>query len=53
MAFIDAKERVMIITLTQLGRRKLSEGKLNIKYYTLNDDEVDYQAQYVNQSGSV
>lgn len=43
MGFIDSKERVLEISLTQHGRKKLSEGKLSVKYYSFSDDEVDYQ----------
>lgn len=45
MAFLDPKERVMDIILTQYGRKKLSQGKLEIKFYRFFDDEVDYQTQ--------
>lgn len=45
-SFLDSKERIMEVILTQKGRQKLAQGKLNIKYYAFHDDEIDYQAQY-------
>lgn len=42
MAFIDPKEELLNIILTQHGRKKLAEGDLKIKYYAFFDDEVDY-----------
>jgi hypothetical protein len=41
--FIDNKENVMEILLTQHGRKLLSEGKLIAKYYRFFDDEVNYK----------
>lgn len=35
----------MDIILTQYGRKKLSQGDLQIKYYRFFDDEVNYQTQ--------
>jgi hypothetical protein len=50
--FIDNKENVMEISLTQYGREKLSQGKLIVKYYRFFDDEVNYKiSEYY--SGSV
>lgn len=51
MAFVDNKERVMEIILTQHGRKLLNKGKLIAKYYKFFDDEVDYQVP-VYHSGS-
>ena len=42
MSFLDNKERVMEIQLTEHGRKLLSQGKLIVKYYRFLDDEVDY-----------
>ena len=43
MGFLDPKERVMDIILTQYGRSKLAqEGSLKVKYYRFFDDEIDY-----------
>lgn len=43
MAFLDPKERAVDIILTQYGRKKLSEGKLIVKFYKFFDDDCDYQ----------
>jgi hypothetical protein len=50
MAFLDPKEQMLKLILTDYGRRKLSEGKLKVKYYSFFDDEVDYLT--LNNSGS-
>ena len=42
MAFLCPFERSMDVILTQHGRKKLSEGKLIVKYYKFSDPEVDY-----------
>lgn len=49
MAFLNSKEQIMDIVLTDLGRKRLAQGHLNIKYYAFHDDEIDYQAQYQNR----
>lgn len=46
MSFLDSKERIMDILLTQEGRKRLSQGNLQIKYYRFFDDEVDYQTPF-------
>lgn len=46
MSFLDPKERILDITLTEEGRKKLSQGKLQVKYYRFFDDEVDYQISF-------
>lgn len=52
--FLDGKQTIMDIILTQKGREQLAKGKLKIKYYAFGDDEIDYAAQYTNRaSGSV
>lgn len=43
MAFLDNKEELLSIILTEYGREKLSKGELVVKYYTFFDDEVDYE----------
>lgn len=40
--FLDPKERIMDVILTQHGRKLLSQGKLIVKYYRFFDDEIDY-----------
>jgi hypothetical protein len=46
MAFLDPKETIMSITLTDEGRKKLSTGQLQMKFYRFFDDEVDYQTPF-------
>lgn len=52
MAFLDPKERVLDVILTQHGRKLLSKGELKIKYYSFSDDEVDYKVTSGIMSGS-
>lgn len=43
MAFIEKEEPVILnIKLTDIGRRKLSEGNLQFKQIALGDSEIDY-----------
>ena len=49
MSFLDKKEQILEICLTKHGRKLLSKGKLNIKYYAFADDEVDYQVSSFSQ----
>lgn len=43
MAFLNPRERIIDIKLTQKGRELLSQGKLKIKFFSLFDDEIDYK----------
>jgi hypothetical protein len=43
MGFLNPKERIIDIKLTQKGRELLSQGKLKVKFFSLFDDEVDYK----------
>lgn len=43
MAFMDNKEEIMSIILTEYGRNLLDEGKFKPVFYAFFDDEVDYQ----------
>lgn len=43
MAYQDSNVRVLDATLTDVGRRKLAAGDLNVRYFALFDDEVDYR----------
>lgn len=52
MALLDPKEDLFKIILTQYGRKKLSEGDLKVEYYAFVDDEVDYEAGELPQTGS-
>lgn len=54
MSFLDPKERVMEIILTQHGRKKLAQGKFKPVYFAFSDDEIDYQVNNFSQlSGSL
>ena len=45
MAFIDRKEELVKIILTQHGRKQLSKGKFAVRWFAFADDEVDYEVQ--------
>ena len=42
MGFLDPKERVQDVVLTQEGRRQLAAGILEFRYFSVHDDEMDY-----------
>lgn len=42
MGFLDQKERVLDVVLTDLGRDLLSRNQLNFKYYAFSDEGIDY-----------
>jgi chorismate mutase len=42
MAFLDKKERVLDIVLTQEGRKLLAQNDLDFAYYAFSDDGIDY-----------
>ena len=45
MGFILKNNQGLIVTrLTDVGRRKISQGKFNVKYFQIGDSEVDYNA---------
>lgn len=52
MNFLDPKEEMLKIILTEYGRELLSKGELEIVYYAFSDDEIDYQTTFVT-SGSL
>lgn len=52
MGLLDKKERIVDMILTQEGRRQLSLGQLEFRYFCLFDDEVDYDP-YVPSTGSL
>ncbi|MDP3987034.1 MAG: hypothetical protein Q8P81_02295 [Nanoarchaeota archaeon] len=45
MGFIDPKECVMEVELTQYGKRLLSNGKFSPKYYAFFDDDILYDGR--------
>jgi len=48
MSFLDPKETVISIELTQHGKRLLSQGKFNPKYYSFCDDDILYDSLYAS-----
>lgn len=42
MGFLDRKSRVIDFRLTEHGRKKISTGHLDITYFSLSDDGIDY-----------
>lgn len=46
MAFLNKKEQVLDIELTQHGKRLLSKGKLKPVYYAFFDDDILYDGEY-------
>jgi len=46
LAFINKKEEVIQIELTQYGRRLLSKGKFKPVYYSFYDDEIIYDGKF-------
>lgn len=55
MAFLDPKERVLDIVLTDYGRELLSENRLNFTYYAFSDEGIDYSGSIStkNFTGSI
>ena len=47
MSFLDKKESVLDIELTQLGKYLLAKGKFKPVYYVFSDDEVLYNVAFV------
>ena len=46
MKFLNKKEQVLDIQLTQYGKRLLAEGSFKPQYYAFYDDDVLYDSQY-------
>lgn len=46
MSFLDPKERVLDVELTQYGKRLLSRGKMRPVYYAFYDDNILYDSEY-------
>lgn len=51
--FMDKKEEILKIILTEHGRRKLAKGEFIPKYYSFMDSDVDYQPILFSQTGSL
>ena len=52
MGLLDKNDRIIDLVLPSEGRRQLSLGELEFKYFSVFDDEVDYDP-YVANSGSL
>jgi len=52
MLFLDKKEEVLDIKLTQFGKSKLSVGEFKPVYYAFFDDDILYDSNYAEISGS-
>lgn len=52
MSFFDSKEEVIKIELTNHGKRLLSKGKFNPKYYAFYDDDIVYDNKFAHISES-
>ena len=50
MAFLNKKEDVIEIQLTQYGKYLLSQGKLSPVYYAFFDDDIIYDQRYASGS---
>jgi len=48
MRFFDAKEEVLDVQLTQVGKRKLSHGRFRPYYYAFFDDDILYDSSYAS-----
>ena len=48
MTFMNKKEEVLDIKLTQYGKRLLSQGKFDPVYYTFHDEGVLYDSEYAS-----
>ena len=46
MSFLDKKEQVVDIELTQFGKQLLSKGKFKPEFYAFFDDDVLYDSRY-------
>jgi hypothetical protein len=42
MGFLDQKNRVLDVVLTDYGRELLAQNKLNFQYYAFSDEGIDY-----------
>ena len=52
MKFFDQKEEVIDLQLTQYGKKLLSTGQMRPVYYAFFDDDVLYDLNFANNSGS-
>lgn len=50
MSFLNKKEQVLDIELTQYGKYMLSKGRLKPTFYVFSDDEILYNVEYVGDN---
>ena len=43
--FLDPKQRVMDVILTELGRQQMTKGEFDVKFVSFSDKGVDYRDQ--------
>jgi hypothetical protein len=54
MGFLDQKERIIDLKLTEKGRKLLSKGLLDFKFFAFSDEGIDYQlSSSMGLSGSL
>ena len=53
MKFLDRKEQVLELHLTQYGKSLLSRGKFKPTHYAFFDDDVVYDSKYMSTGGGV
>lgn len=53
MGFLDSKEEMLKIVLTDHGKKKLAEGDLQVAHYAFFDDEVDYEVNSGYITGAI
>jgi hypothetical protein len=53
VSYIDKKENVIEIELTQFGKRLLSKGVFKPEYYQFFDDDIIYDSKYGGKSDGV
>ena len=53
MSYIDKKENVIEIELTQFGKRLLSKGVFKPEYYQFFDDDIIYDNKYAGAPDGV
>ena len=53
MSFLNKKEQVLDIELTQLGKYQLAKGNFKPVYYAFSDDEVLYDLTYAGSGSEV
>lgn len=53
MKFLDKKEQVLELQMTQYGKSLLSRGKFEPMFYAFFDDDIIYDSEYMSTGGDV